>query len=216
MSSRSCTSARSRIPCASVIKGLSGGIVARAIQAPFAYWKKSSPGRVETSIAVMSRPTGGYSGALARRGGSAAAWATDTESVAQSDQRAGNLADTALPPPIDARNHSPLRSLRSAGASIVLFQRVIAALMIRPSPRSVGPAALRRLVTPSACPEAVTRDRLQWVAATAMIARVSHSVMMRSAHSTSDTKTVGLPNFAPHCSRSVSDTPRAREQTPQA
>jgi hypothetical protein len=25
-----------------------------------------------------------------------------------------------------------------------------------------------------------------------------HSVMMRSAHSTSETKIVGLPNFAPH------------------
>jgi hypothetical protein len=43
----------------------------------------------------------------------------------------------------------------------------------------------------------------------------SYSVMMRSAHSTSDTKTAGLPNFAPQSFRSVSVTPRAREQAPQ-
>jgi hypothetical protein len=38
---------------------------------------------------------------------------------------------------------------------------------------------------------------------------------IRSAHSTSDTKTAGLPNFALQASRSVSVTPRAREQLPQ-
>jgi len=40
--------------------------------------------------------------------------------------------------------------------------------------------------------------------------------MMRSAHSTSETKIAGLPNFAPHWFKSVSATPRAREQAPQA
>ncbi len=43
-----------------------------------------------------------------------------------------------------------------------------------------------------------------------------HSVMTRSAHSTNDTNIVGLPNFAPHWARSLSVTPRAREQAPQA
>lgn len=42
-----------------------------------------------------------------------------------------------------------------------------------------------------------------------------HSVIIRSAHSTSETKTAGLPNFAPQPSRSASVTPRAREQAPQ-
>ena len=42
-----------------------------------------------------------------------------------------------------------------------------------------------------------------------------HSVIIRSAHSTSETKTAGLPNFAPQLLRSVSVTPRAREQAPQ-
>jgi len=40
--------------------------------------------------------------------------------------------------------------------------------------------------------------------------------MIRSAHSTSDTNTAGLPNFAPQSFKSVSETPRAREQAPQA
>jgi hypothetical protein len=40
--------------------------------------------------------------------------------------------------------------------------------------------------------------------------------MMRSAHSTSDTKIVGDPNFAFHSFKSASPTPRAREQTPHA
>ncbi len=39
-----------------------------------------------------------------------------------------------------------------------------------------------------------------------------HSVMIRSAHSTSETKIAGLPNFAPHSFKSVSVTPRARER----
>lgn len=39
--------------------------------------------------------------------------------------------------------------------------------------------------------------------------------MTRSAHSTSDTKIAGLPNFAPQLIKSVSVTPRAREQAPQ-
>ena len=39
--------------------------------------------------------------------------------------------------------------------------------------------------------------------------------MIRSAHSTSDTKTAGVPNFAPQSFKSVSVTPRAREQAPQ-
>ncbi len=43
----------------------------------------------------------------------------------------------------------------------------------------------------------------------------AHSVKILSAHSTSDTKTAGLPYFAPQFSRSVSVTPRAREQAPQ-
>ena len=43
----------------------------------------------------------------------------------------------------------------------------------------------------------------------------SHSVIIRSAHSTSETKIAGVPNFAPHCAKSVSVTPRAREQAPQ-
>jgi len=43
-----------------------------------------------------------------------------------------------------------------------------------------------------------------------------HSVMILSAHSTRDTKIVGLPNFAPHWLRSVSVTPLARLQAPQA
>jgi hypothetical protein len=40
-------------------------------------------------------------------------------------------------------------------------------------------------------------------------------VIIRSAHSTSETKTVGLPNVAPQPSRSASVTPRAREQASQ-
>ena len=40
--------------------------------------------------------------------------------------------------------------------------------------------------------------------------------MIRSAHSTSCTKIVGLPNFAPQLPKSASVTPRAREQAPQA
>jgi hypothetical protein len=46
--------------------------------------------------------------------------------------------------------------------------------------------------------------------------RFVYSVMIRSAHSTSDTKIVGLPNFAPHWLKSVSATPLARQQAPQA
>jgi len=46
--------------------------------------------------------------------------------------------------------------------------------------------------------------------------RVFHSTIIRSDHSTSETKIAGLPNFAPHCFKSVSVTPRAREQAPQA
>jgi len=42
-----------------------------------------------------------------------------------------------------------------------------------------------------------------------------YSVMMRSAHSTMDTKIAGLPNFAPQSFRSASETPRAREHAPQ-
>ena len=41
------------------------------------------------------------------------------------------------------------------------------------------------------------------------------SVMIRSAHSTSDTKIAGVPNFAPQSFRSVSETQRAREHAPQ-
>ena len=39
--------------------------------------------------------------------------------------------------------------------------------------------------------------------------------MIRSAHSTSDTKTAGLPHFAPQLLKSASVTPRAREHAPQ-
>ena len=39
--------------------------------------------------------------------------------------------------------------------------------------------------------------------------------MTRSAHSTSETKIAGVPNFAPQLLRSVSVTPRAREQASQ-
>ena len=42
-----------------------------------------------------------------------------------------------------------------------------------------------------------------------------YSVIIRSAHSTSETKMAGLPNFAPQLLRSVSVTPRAREHDPQ-
>ena len=42
-----------------------------------------------------------------------------------------------------------------------------------------------------------------------------HSTIIRSAHSTSETKIAGVPNFAPHWLKSVSVTPRAREQAPQ-
>ena len=42
-----------------------------------------------------------------------------------------------------------------------------------------------------------------------------HSTMIRSAHSTSETKIAGVPNFAPHWFKSVSVTPRAREHAPQ-
>ena len=45
--------------------------------------------------------------------------------------------------------------------------------------------------------------------------RGGHSTMMRSAHSTSDTKIAGLPNFALQLLKSASVTPRAREQAPQ-
>src|SRR4029453_8059197 len=43
-----------------------------------------------------------------------------------------------------------------------------------------------------------------------------HSTMMRSAHSTKETKIAGLPNFAPHCVKSLSETPRARAHAPHA
>jgi len=42
-----------------------------------------------------------------------------------------------------------------------------------------------------------------------------HSLMTRSAHSTSSTKIFGLPHFAPQLVKSASVTPRAREQAPQ-
>src|SRR5450432_202512 len=42
-----------------------------------------------------------------------------------------------------------------------------------------------------------------------------YSPIMRSAHSTRETKMVGLPNFALQLARSFSETPRAREQAPQ-
>jgi len=57
-----------------------------------------------------------------------------------------------------------------------------------------------------------TRDRIGRRAAMPVS---GYSVMILSAHSTSDTKTSGLPNFAPHAVRSVSETPRAREHAPQ-
>ena len=44
----------------------------------------------------------------------------------------------------------------------------------------------------------------------------TYSVMMWSAHSTRETKMAGLPNFAFQFARSFSETPRAREQAPQA
>ena len=44
----------------------------------------------------------------------------------------------------------------------------------------------------------------------------AYSEMMRSAHSTRETKMSVLPNFAPQLMRSLSETPRAREQAPQA
>jgi len=43
-----------------------------------------------------------------------------------------------------------------------------------------------------------------------------YSEMMRSAHSTRETKMAGFPNFAFQFARSFSETPRAREQAPQA
>src|SRR5271156_5777337 len=44
----------------------------------------------------------------------------------------------------------------------------------------------------------------------------TYSEMTRSDHSTRETKTAGLPNFAFQFVRSFSETPRAREQAPQA
>ena len=44
----------------------------------------------------------------------------------------------------------------------------------------------------------------------------TYSVMILSAHSASETKIFGLPNFAPYSARSVSVTPLAREHAPQA
>lgn len=44
----------------------------------------------------------------------------------------------------------------------------------------------------------------------------AYSVIIRSAHSTSDTKIFGLPNVAPQFVRSSSVTPRARAHVPQA
>ena len=43
-----------------------------------------------------------------------------------------------------------------------------------------------------------------------------YSVMILSAHSTSETKIFGLPNLAPYSFKSVSITPLAREQAPHA
>jgi hypothetical protein len=43
-----------------------------------------------------------------------------------------------------------------------------------------------------------------------------YSVMILSAHSTSETKILGFPNFAPYSFKSVSVTPLAREQAPHA
>src|SRR4029077_14425475 len=43
-----------------------------------------------------------------------------------------------------------------------------------------------------------------------------YSVMILSAHSTSETKILGLPNLAPYSFKSVSITPLAREQAPHA
>ena len=40
--------------------------------------------------------------------------------------------------------------------------------------------------------------------------------MMRSAHSTNETYSAGPPHLAPQLVKSVSVTPRAREQAPQA
>jgi len=48
------------------------------------------------------------------------------------------------------------------------------------------------------------------------LAARTYSEMMRSAHSTRETKMAGLPNFAFQFARSFSETPRAREQAPQA
>src|SRR5215470_5283069 len=43
-----------------------------------------------------------------------------------------------------------------------------------------------------------------------------YSVMILSAHSTSETKILGLPNLAPYSFKSASVTPLAREQAPHA
>jgi hypothetical protein len=48
-----------------------------------------------------------------------------------------------------------------------------------------------------------------------LAARRPYSAIMRSAHSTRETKMAGLPNFALQLARSFSETPRAREQAPQ-
>src|SRR5579863_8211653 len=45
--------------------------------------------------------------------------------------------------------------------------------------------------------------------------RSFHSTIIRSAHSTIETKMGGLPNFAPHRFKSASVTSRAREHAPQ-
>ncbi len=44
----------------------------------------------------------------------------------------------------------------------------------------------------------------------------TYSAIMRSAHSTRETKMAGLPNFALQVARSFSETPRARLHAPQA
>jgi len=74
-------------------------------------------------------------------------------------------------------------------------------------------------------PGSLARDYLGATDDTSLVTRVrplpcerlgaTYSVMIRSAHSTRDTKIAGLPNFAPHWFRSASVTPRAREQAPQ-
>ncbi len=107
------------------------------------------------------------------------------------DHLTGTIGATAKLPPARGRS-----------GSRVLVQRTA------PQPASCGATRLKP------CGLVIARRKRAKIRS--MPASRRHSVMMRSAHSTSETKIAGLPNFAPHWARSASVTPRAREHAPQA